>query len=65
MVNPATDPVVVNDTTKLIKDISALYLSEKFSDITLTVGSEKIFAHKVIKILKHFCYDCVNDVNFF
>ncbi|KAJ3643702.1 hypothetical protein Zmor_026398 [Zophobas morio] len=48
MVNPATDPVVVNDTTKLIKDISALYLSEKFSDITLTVGSEKIFAHKVI-----------------
>ena len=47
MVNSATDPVTVNDTTKLVKDIAELYLSEKFSDITLIVGKEKIFAHKV------------------
>ncbi|KAJ3643698.1 hypothetical protein Zmor_026394 [Zophobas morio] len=48
MVNPKGNSITIHDTTKLVKDISSLFLSETFSDVTLIVDNERIFAHKVI-----------------
>ncbi|KAJ3643700.1 hypothetical protein Zmor_026396 [Zophobas morio] len=48
MVNPEGNTITIHDTTKLVKDISSLFLSETFSDVTLIVDNERFFAHKVI-----------------
>ena len=41
------ESVTVTDTTKLLGDVASLYLNQKFSDITLLVDDQKLYAHKV------------------
>ncbi|KAJ3643696.1 hypothetical protein Zmor_026392 [Zophobas morio] len=48
MVNLEENSTIISETTKLVKDISSLFLSEKFSDVTLILDNERFFAHKVI-----------------
>ena len=47
MVNLEENSTIISETTKLVKDISSLFLSEKFSDVTLILDNERFFAHKV------------------
>ncbi|KAJ3647096.1 hypothetical protein Zmor_024638 [Zophobas morio] len=42
------ESVTITDTTKLLGDVASLYLNQKFSDITLLVDDQKLYAHKVI-----------------
>ena len=41
------ESVTITDTTKLLGDVASLYLNQKFSDITLLVDDQKLYAHKV------------------
>ena len=41
------ETVTITDTTKLLGDVASLYLNQKFSDITLLVDDQKLYAHKV------------------
>ncbi|XP_063904588.1 BTB/POZ domain-containing protein 9-like [Zophobas morio] len=42
------ETVTITDTTELLGDVASLYLNQKFSDITLLVDDQKVYAHKVI-----------------
>ncbi|XP_063904304.1 BTB/POZ domain-containing protein 9-like [Zophobas morio] len=42
------ETVTITDTTELLGDVTSLYLNQKFSDITLLVDDQKLYAHKVI-----------------
>ncbi|XP_063903916.1 BTB/POZ domain-containing protein 9-like [Zophobas morio] len=46
------ETVTITDTTKLLEDVASLYLSQKFSDITLLVDDQKLYAHKVILAMR-------------
>ena len=41
------ETVTITDTTELLGDVASLYLNQKFSDITLLVNDQKLYAHKV------------------
>ena len=41
------ETVTITDTTELLGDVASLYLNQKFSDITLLVDDQKLYAHKV------------------
>lgn len=56
MVQEDNNRIIINDALKLCADISALYLSEKLSDVILLVENEKLFAHKVFLLFFYFFF---------
>ncbi|KAJ3647099.1 hypothetical protein Zmor_024640 [Zophobas morio] len=44
----SNETVTITDTIKLLEDVASLYLNQKFSDITLLIDDQKLYAHKVI-----------------
>lgn len=55
MVNVKPGTITISDTSQFSKDISALYLNDRFSDVILIVDGTELHAHGVrIKNLMHF-----------
>ena len=50
------ETVTITDTTELLGDVASLYLNQKFSDITLLVDDQKVYAHKVSLQLRGLSY---------
>lgn len=46
-----SDTITLTDTSQIAKDLAALYLNKKFSDVTLVVDGTELHAHGVKNML--------------